>query len=159
MDVYPVAQLAEQEQPVFVTRWDPVHANSLIALSDLAEATAKVLLERERHYLAEYGLCSTLPISEAQVAKLVSERIGKEVRVDYPGLETSTANLCNFLFGGPTSEGDTRPDLVEDTVERLIMFYNRRGLRGSPNVLRWLLGREPTTVQEWIEQKLKAVSG
>jgi hypothetical protein len=54
MDAYPVAALAGQEKPVLKKWWRPEHKNSVIALRDLAEASAKVLHEREVHYLAEY---------------------------------------------------------------------------------------------------------
>lgn len=155
MDVYPVKKLSTETEPCLVTRWDPVHPNSLIALSDLAEATTKVLSERGKHFLAEYCLCSTLPISEARVADAISQKIGKTVKVSYPGLEISIENLTKFLFPGDAAQGDERPDLVLDTLERLVMFYNRRGLKGSPNVLRWLLGREPTTLEQWIERQLQ----
>lgn len=32
-----------------------------------------------------------------------------------------------------------------DVAERLVLWYERYGLNGSPNVLQWLLGRKPTT--------------
>ncbi|KXT04836.1 hypothetical protein AC579_8295 [Pseudocercospora musae] len=154
MDVYPVKQLAQDNDPVLETRWDPAHPNSLIALADLSDATVKVLNERERHYYAEYGLCSTMPISEDGVAEVISRAVGKTVRTKYPGLEASARALQTFLFAGSASSGDDRPDLVLDTIERLIMYYNRRGLRGNPNVLRLLLGREPTTIDEWVQKQL-----
>ncbi|PLN81406.1 hypothetical protein BDW42DRAFT_200878 [Aspergillus taichungensis] len=162
MDSYPVAALAEQEHPVLEKWWKPEHANSVIALADLAEATAKVLHERERHYLAEYPLCSTMPISETEIVGIIERRIGKKIQLQTPSFETGVRKLTRVLFGaegedagelglGPASERDLRGDLVRDAVERLILFYNRRGLKGSPNVLRWVLGREPMSVEQWVD--------
>lgn len=162
LDAYPVADLARQDAPVLEKWWAPQHANSVIALQDLAEATAKVLNEREKHYLAEYPLCSTMPISEIDIVKIISDRIGKKVVLKTPSFEAGVHRLQSSLFrttgtkvSSLASEGDSRPDLVRDTVERLILFYNGRGLKGSPNVLRWLLGREPATVEEWVERTLQ----
>jgi hypothetical protein len=53
------------------------------------------------------------------------------------------------------NEGDPLNAHVRDHAERLVLFYNRRGLNGNPNVLRWLLGREPTTIDQWIEIQLE----
>jgi hypothetical protein len=42
-----------------------------------------------------------------------------------------------------------------DEAERVVMSSDRRGLVGNPNVLMWLLGREVTTVDEWIDDELR----
>ncbi|EFY89371.1 putative nucleoside-diphosphate-sugar epimerase [Metarhizium acridum CQMa 102] len=158
MDTFPLAKLVAQEKPVLDKWWSPNYASSLVSLKDLAEVSAKVLNERERHYLAEYPLCSTTPIAETEVVKLVEKRIGKQIEVRVPSLETGSDKLMEFLYGDKTgktgNQGDPRGDLVRDTVERLILYYNRRGLQGSPNVMRWLLEREPTSVEQWIESVL-----
>lgn len=179
MDAYPVAMLAGQDKPVMEKLWTPDIPNSLIALRDLAEAGAKVLNEREPHYLAEYPLCSTMPLSDAYVIKAIGKRIGNDIEIKTPSFETGVAKLLGYLFGSKTAtgaensgvyankatddwaandlaaEGDLRGDITRDEAERLILFYNRRGLRGSPNVLRWLLEREPTTVEQWVEIQMK----
>ena len=151
-------KLAAQEKPILETRWNPEHENSIIALRDLAEASAKVLRERELHYFAEYPLCSSTPISEAGIARVIEKCICKSVEIRTPSFEVSVSALTQSLFPGATStsEGDPRGDLVHDTVERLILFYNRRGLKGSPNTLGWLLGREPTSVEDWVQLQLKS---
>ncbi|KAE8393749.1 hypothetical protein ETB97_008509 [Aspergillus alliaceus] len=162
LDAYPVAALAAQEKPVLEKWWKPEHENSVIALADLAEASAKVLNERESHYLAEYPLVSTLPISETDIIRIIEKRIGKKIEVKTPSFETGVNKLLNSLYGGEgkgagdlglglASDGDLRGDLVRDTLEHLILFYNRRGLKGSPNVMRWLLGREPISVEQWVD--------
>lgn len=149
-------KLAAQEKPILETRWNPEHENSIIALRDLAEASAKVLRERELHYFAEYPLCSSTPISEAGIARVIEKCICKSVEIRTPSFEVAVSALTQSLFAGATSEGDPRGDLVHDTVERLILFYNRRGLKGSPNTLGWLLGREPTSVEDWVQLQLKS---
>ncbi|KAI1079166.1 putative nucleoside-diphosphate-sugar epimerase [Whalleya microplaca] len=170
LDTFPVAQLAALDKPALEWMWNPIHPNSVIALRDLAEASAKVLNEREKHYLAQYPLCSTLPISDGEIAVVVGKYLGKEVEIKTPTFEGGVDCLLTSLYGdtksglftgnkseqlGPSAEGDSRPDIVRDRAEKLVLFYNRRGLVGSPNVLRWLLGREPTTVDEWVRSELR----
>ena len=159
MDAYPVALFAQQERPVMQRLWNANNANSLVALRDIADAVAKVLNEREKHYFGEYPLCSTMPISDADVAKVIGKKIGKEIEVRSPTFEQGISKLLAATYQRATwetarfvggekargdetaNEGEVRQDIAHDEAERLILFYNRRGLKGSPNVLGWLLGR------------------
>ena len=43
-----------------------------------------------------------------------------------------------------------------DTAERMILFYDARGLVGNSNVLEWVLGRDACQFEEFVDQ---AVSG
>jgi uncharacterized protein YbjT (DUF2867 family) len=171
MDAFPVAMFAQQEKSVMERLWNAEVPNSLIALRDLAEAAAKVLNEQETHYLAEYPLCSTMPLSDAHIATAMTKRIGKEIEVKSPSFDKGVNTLLTYLFGAKTgtaaeaaniyaqqqfsedelaNEGDLRGDLVRDESERLVLFYNRRGLKGSPNVLRWLLGRSQQVLRSGL---------
>lgn len=168
MDVYPVGMFASQEQPRMKFLWRPEVPNSLIALGDLAEVAAKVLVEGETHYLAEYPLASTMPVSHTQVCEEIGRQIGKEIEVAGAPFQEGVDTVLAYLYGEGrddlpaavsgdfkmTSAGDVRGDITRDEAERLILFSNRRGLRGNPNVMRWLLGREPTSVQAWVKGQL-----
>lgn len=171
MDAYPVTYLAQQEHPSIQRLWNPHIANSEIALRDLADAAATVLTEREVHYFAQYPLCSTMPLSDAQVIGVIEKYIGKKIEIQTPSFEDGVGNVIKYLFGGkedavyageqvdpdlkrPAAAGDLRPDITRDAAERLVLFYNRRGLRGNPNVLRWLIKRETTSVEEWVRMQL-----
>jgi uncharacterized protein YbjT (DUF2867 family) len=161
---YPVAALAQQEKPVLERLWNPETPNSLVALSDLAEVGVKVLNEGEAHYLATYPLCSTLPMSDAEVAREIGKQIGKEVEVHSPPFEVGVESLLGYLFGrnpvalaSLASADDPRPDISRDGAERLILFYNRYGLNGNPNVMRWLLGRGPTSVEQYVRAELARI--
>lgn len=153
MDAFPVAWLAEQSNPTLERLWTPDIPNSVVALQDLAAAGVRVLKEREMHYFAQYPLCSTLPISDAEIIRIIEKRIGKDVILKSPSFETGVDHLAAVLFGDkssgiyagdqvdanmkyPAADDDIRPDISRDEAERLVLFYNRRGLRGNPSVLR-----------------------
>ena len=162
MDAYPIASLKEQESPVLDRLWNAEIPNSLISLLDLAEASAKVLNERETHYLAQYPLCSTMPVSDAEVAREIGKQIGKEVKVRSPDFQTGVDRVLVYLFSKPggaagstAAEGDPNPDITYDEASRLILYYNKHGLNGYPTVLRWLLGRQPTTVAQYVATELQ----
>ena len=56
--------------------------------------------------------------------------------------------------GSAASGGEMRRDITRDEAARLCLFYNHRGLVGNPSVLRWLLGRETTSLEEWVDGQL-----
>lgn len=176
MNAYPVAFLAKQDKPVMERLWHPDTPNSMIELGDLAEAAEKVLKEGQQHYFAQYPLCSTTPTSDRQVAEVISKKIAKTVEVKTPTFETAVTHTLAYLFGdgsvsasgelfgqggneeatgGSAHTGELRYDITRDEAERLCLFYNHRGLVGSPNVLRWLLGKEPTGVEAYVEAELR----
>jgi uncharacterized protein YbjT (DUF2867 family) len=164
MDAFPVADLAEQAKGgkgnVTMERlWNPDVGMSMIALDDLAEAAAKVLQEGERHYFAQYPLCSTLPTSARQVASIIGQHINADIRIKQLPFEEAVGKFLGMLYGehsetGIASAGDLRADLARDGAERLLLTYDRHGLVGSPNVLRWLLGREPMGIEDWVREQL-----
>lgn len=149
LDLFPVAMLLEDPKPVFSIHWDPSVPFSFIALKDLSEAAAKVLTEREAHYRAQYPLCSDGPLSYNEVCAIVGKEIGKDIRVERKSYEEGVAGLFMRLFG----EVEVHP-AQRDAAQRMILYYNYRGLTGNTNVLGWLLGRKPTTVRDWAKAKI-----
>jgi len=53
--------------------------------------------------------------------------------------------------GAPPSEED---DWRSDAMVRLFDHYGRYGITGNPNVLGWLLGRPPTSFEEYVRRSL-----
>lgn len=151
MDMFPVAMLMGQEQPVYRANWNPANPFSFIALKDLGEAAAKVLNERESHYLAQYPLCSTTPMPYTEAVEIVSKEIGKEIRLERRSFEDAVDFLCTML-----GMKDPHPR-TKGAAARMLLFYNEHGLAGNPNVLEWLLGRKPTSYAEWVRLQMENV--
>ena len=115
-------------------------------------------------------LHAAFPVSDVDFIKVIGNHIGKKIDVPTPTLEEGASKVMRLLYHGesgvysgdhvvadlrwPAAHGELRPDITRDEAERLVLFYNRRGLRGNPSVLRWLIGREPTTVDEWVKVQL-----
>lgn len=54
--------------------------------------------------------------------------------------EKGVQNVLSWLFGNLSArvlaaEGDLNPEITHDEAERLIVFYNKRALNGSLNVM------------------------
>ncbi|KAI9695702.1 MAG: hypothetical protein M1820_008465 [Bogoriella megaspora] len=150
MDTFPVAMLAKQEHPVFPAAWDPKIEFSFIALRDLGEASAKVFVERERHFYAQYPLVSAGLHSYEEVVSIAGKEIGKKIAIEKLPYEEAVGSRLKMLTG--TNHPNPR---TKDTAERMLLFYNRRGLVGNSNQLEWLLERKPTSYAEWVRGKLQ----
>ena len=114
---------------------------SLIDLEDIAEAAAMVLT-RHGHIGATYELAGTPPLAQTEVAAILSEALGRPVRAEAQSIETWEALARTSGLG----------DHQRATLIKMFQYYERHGLVGNPNVLRWLLGREPTALVEFARR-------
>lgn len=144
MNMFPIQMLMNQDLPIYTAPYNVDTEMSFIVLGDLGEASARVLEEREKHYLAQYPLSGSMPLPYTQICKIASMKLGKEVQIKQLSYLDGVDAALKMMYG------DDPPARMRDGVERMLLFYNRRGLVGNPNVLKWLLGREPTSPEDWI---------
>lgn len=84
---------------------------------------------------------------------MVSKEIGQEVELKQMTYEESVEGFLKRIFGG--REGADMENV--DATERILLYYNRRGLVGSSNVCEWLLGRKPTGWLEWMRGEIEVI--
>jgi uncharacterized protein YbjT (DUF2867 family) len=108
---------------------------SLVDLDDLAEVAATVLTNAG-HSGATYELVGTPPHSQIEIAETFSKAFGKPVRA-----ETETVEAWNRR-----ARAAGMNDYSCETLSSMFRAYARDGLKGNPNVLGWLLGRQPTSL-------------
>ena len=91
------------------------------------------------------------PMTYAQVCKVVSGVIGKDIRVEEVPFEKMLVRdpPMEKALGLPVNAG------TRDTAQRMLLYYKYRGLLGSPNVMRWLLEREPLGWEGWVNLKMR----
>lgn len=116
---------------------------SLIDVNDVAEAAATVLTERG-HENAIYELCGTAPLSQTQVAEIFSQVLGRPVRAEAMPLELWEQNARAAGLN----------DYARETLLAMFRYYAHFGLAGNPNVLRWLLRREPSSLEDFVRENL-----
>ena len=116
---------------------------SFVDLEDIAEA-AKVILTQANHKNAIYELVGTLPTSHVEVAEIFNHVLKRDVR-------TEKEEIGDWMLHikGPSAYA------LENLV-RMFEYYDQWGLVGNPNVLRWLLKREPTSLESFIERYWEA---
>ena len=86
-----------------------------------------------------------MPIPYTEVVPRIGRAIGKDIQIVWlPYVNGVEAQLAGGLGGEYASQG------VKDVVQRLVIYSNDHAVIGNPNVLRWLLGRETTSLEEWV---------
>jgi uncharacterized protein YbjT (DUF2867 family) len=112
---------------------------SLVDLDDVAEAAALVLTD-DSHAGATYELVGTPPLSQLEVAAAISTALGREVRAEAETIGTWEARA---RAGGMA-------DYERTTLVAMFRYYANYGLIGNPNTLRWLVGRAPTDLGQFL---------
>ena len=112
---------------------------SFIDLEDVAEA-AKAILTESGHLNATYELAGTSPMSQVEVAETIGRVLNRDVRAEQEGIRDWRSRAKG------TSEY-----AVENLV-RMFEYYDQWGLVGNVNVLRWILKREPVSLEDFAKR-------
>jgi uncharacterized protein YbjT (DUF2867 family) len=118
---------------------------SFVDLEDVAEA-ARIVLTEPHHKNAVYELAGTLPISHRQVAEIYSRVLKRNVHAEREGIENWKLHAKG------------RSEYTIENLVRMFAYYDQWGLVVNPNVLTWLLKREPTSWEEFIQRRPKDIS-
>ncbi len=132
------------EEGVYRVPYPIQTATSLVDLQDLAEAAALVLTEAG-HTGAIYELVGTEPITQAQVAAVLSVVLGKDIEAQRIPFNTwETQALKNGLGS-----------YQRYTLLKMFQHYMNFGFNGNPLVLSWLLDRQPTSLEMCLRRDLE----
>ena len=121
-------------------------ALSLVDLEDIAAVAAKVLTSAD-HNGATYELAGPEAITPQRVADILSRRLNRVVVCETIPLDTWVVEArAGGLSGYPL-----------ESLAKMFTYYDRHGLRGNPSVLEMLLGRQPTSFQEFVERTVQGI--
>ena len=129
------------DKGVLPVPYNPDNEMGFVDLRDLGAVTQQILREPEKHYRARYELCGE-NVSYTEYARLISKVSGKQVEVKLGSL----LGVAKQFAGGDRD--------VADRFARMLFYYDRWGLVGNSNILQWLLGHEPRTVEGYIADSL-----
>ncbi len=112
----------------------------MVDLGDVAEAAARVLTE-PGHAFATYELAGPEVLDQREVARQISEAIGRPVRAERIGRRQWAKRARDSGLGCyPVA-----------TLLRMFEYYERHGFYGNPRVLALLLGRPPTSFARFAQ--------
>ena len=114
---------------------------SFVDLEDVAEA-AKIVLTKPGHINAIYELAGTLPLSHVEVAEIFSRVLKRDVQAE-------KEEIGDWRLRAKVMSAYAIENLV-----KMFEYYNQWGLVGNSNVLRWLLKREPTSFEKFVERAI-----
>ena len=113
---------------------------ALVDVRDVAAVAARVLTE-PGHMGATYELVGSAPLTQVEVAAAFGAKMGQPVIAEELGLAAwEQQTRANGLQGYALT-----------TLKQMFGYYAEVGLVGNMNVLRWLLGREPTALDAFID--------
>ena len=151
--------------PVFKTEvfrlwWSLDRRQSLIVLDDYAEVAAKVICEGAEHYGATYELSSADCLTAHEIADRFAKITGKPIRAEEVAPDEFFIKYRkHHLVEAKQAAGQTvtAADFpYEAEVFRAIgACYAKHDFVGNPNVLAWLLGRAPTSVEQYLRKEYK----
>ncbi len=136
------------ESGVFRLSWSLDRHQSLVDLGDVTEVAAAVLTDSAYHAGATYELVAPGRYTAYDLAKIISAVVGREI-----GTERVDPDVFVKLYLRAT---DVREIPYEVGVARKISArYSRCDFVGNPNVLTWLLGRQPTTFDQFVRKNFQ----
>nr|WP_087574143.1 NmrA family NAD(P)-binding protein [Sphingomonas sp. CDS-1] len=125
--------------------YDLDRVQAMVALEDVAEVVVKIAQEREAHFGATYQLCAPGNFSGNEIADTIARVTGLDI-----GREIITPDEYFRAFYG-MGDGDAYR-YPKAMIRSVAMWYGQYDFVGNPNVLTWLLGRCPTTLNLFIEK-------
>jgi uncharacterized protein YbjT (DUF2867 family) len=115
---------------------------SFVVLEDVAEA-AKIVLTELNHINATYELVGTHSLSHVEVAEILSRALNRDVRAEKEDISDWRLRVSGMS------------EYAIENLVKMFEYYDQWGLMGNPNVMRWLLHREPTSLVSFVERIMK----
>ena len=115
----------------------------LVDLLDVAEVAAIVLTEGT-HDGAIYQLVGTGLTSQVEVASLLGKLLEKDIRAEQISLEDWQEQIASAGLGS----------YQVSTLVKMFLHYQNHGFSGNPRMLHWLLGRQPTTLEDCLQREI-----
>jgi NAD(P)H dehydrogenase (quinone) len=112
---------------------------SFIDLEDVAEV-ARIVLTEPNHLNVTYELVGTQPLSHVEVAETFSNVLRHDVRArkeDIRDWRLHAKGMSEYAL---------------ENLVRMFEYYDQWGLTGNPNVLRWILKREPASLEMFADR-------
>lgn len=121
----------------------------MVDLNDVAEVAAAVLADPQRHAAATYELAGPGRFTAHDIGRVLTKVIGHDVEVE----RVDMAVFIQARF----RDGDAQALQHQLRMARAIEArYSAHDFLGNPNVLTWLLGRPPTTFEQFVRREYDA---
>jgi uncharacterized protein YbjT (DUF2867 family) len=137
------------EDGVFRLSWSLDKYQSMVDLDDITDVAALIFADPQRHAFATYELAGPGRFTGHQIGRILSEVLEREIKVERIDPEAFTRARL----------GNCDPRVLEYQLRAARAIgarYSGHDFVGNSNVLSWLLGRSPTTFEEFVRKQLAA---
>jgi uncharacterized protein YbjT (DUF2867 family) len=134
---------------VFRLSWALDRYQSMVDLGDVTEVAAAVLAESDHHAGATYELVAPGRYTAHDLAKIIAGVTGREVIAEQIDADV-------FLNASLGADSSTQFPYQARLLRAISKRYSSHDFVGNPNVLTWLLGREPTTFEQFTQREFDA---
>jgi len=110
---------------------------------DVAQVAA-IILADSTHDGAVYQLVGTGLTSQIEIAALISKLVGQEIKATQISLENWQEQVAKTGLGS----------YQISALVKMFLHYQAHGFSGSPRMLTWLLGRQPTSLEECLQREI-----
>jgi uncharacterized protein YbjT (DUF2867 family) len=131
------------EEGIFKLSWSLERRQSLVDLGDVTEVALSVLGDLGKHKGATYELAGEGRYTAYELGAIITGVLGHPIKVQEISAETYLKAYT----------GDADPGLYRHQTEVLRAIsrrYSSHDFIGNSNVLTWLLGRRPTTFEQFV---------
>lgn len=136
---------------IFHFSWDFDRLQSMVDLGDLAELVLLIAQDPERHAAATYELASEGRYSAHDLRAIIAKVTGREI-----ALEKITPEVYLKAVFGDYESAEFQHQIG---VHRAITaYYSAHDFIGNANVLRMLLGREPTSFETFVRREMQTAT-
>ena len=137
------------ERSVFELSWSLERQQSLVDLDDVTDVAVLALTDSSRHAAATYELVAPGRYTASQLRDVISGVLERPI-----GLTEIDADAYAriWLRGRDPEEAPHQLRVMRAISAR----YSAHDFLGNPNVLTWLLGREPTSFEQFVRREWAA---
>lgn len=137
------------EAGVFRLSWALERYQSMVHLGDVAEVAATVLVDSDSHAGATYELVAPGRYTAYDIAKVISGVVGRDIGVERIDSDTFTRAMLG-------TDDLTQFPYRTRAARAISKRYSSHDFVGNSNVLTWLLRRQPTTFEQFVQREYDA---
>lgn len=136
-------------QDEFRFSWDFHKRQSMIDLQDLAEVVVRIAQEPKQHFAATYELAAPGRYTAHDLRDIIARVTGRDI-----ALSSITPEVyLKAVFGDYESDEFQHQIGVHRAITA---YYSTHDFIGNPNVLRWILGRDPASFEQFVRREYEA---
>jgi uncharacterized protein YbjT (DUF2867 family) len=134
------------ERGVFELSWSLDRRQSLVDLDDVTDVAVMALTDSARHAAATYELVSPGRYTAFELGAIIAGVLGHDIAV-----QEIDADTYAKAWLGDRDPADSMHQLA--VLRSISSRYSAHDFLGNPNVLTWLLQREPTSYEQFVRRE------